>query len=248
MLKIPNNCPNCDSLLNRVKDQLFCVNTSCSAKTSKQLLHFVKTMKIMGLGEKSLDKLSLGNICDIYALTKDQLNKALGTKIGTKLFDQIASSKLTELSTFITAFGIPLIGKTAASKLSTANTPLWGITAAIAKKTGLGEKAVDSLVQWIKENKEMYSNLPITTTISKTTMETTLNVVITGKLDDFTSRTKAKEHLESCGVKLLGTLSSNANYLVCDTGIKTSSSYKKAEKLNIPVITMKELFNIIKET
>lgn len=250
MLNIPNKCPVCESTLDRVNDQLFCKNSSCSAKSSKQLLHFVKTMKIKGMGEKTLEKLDLDGIVDIYALTQDELITKLGEKIGTKLFNEITNSKHIDLDVYITSFGISLIGGSASKKLITVIKSLWDVTAELSKKAGLGEKATSNLLQWVKENKEMYIDLPITfkEVNGEPQLETLLNVVITGKLEDFPSRAKAKNHLESLGIKVLGSLSSKANYLVCDQEDSKSSSFKKAETMNIPVVTMKNLLNIIKET
>ena len=104
MISIPRECPVCYSVLEKVKDQLFCRNSSCSAKSSKQILHFLKIMKIMGLGEKTLEKLGFESINDIYNVTEEQLKTSLGDKIGTKLYNEIAKSKIIELSTFINSF------------------------------------------------------------------------------------------------------------------------------------------------
>ena len=247
MILIPKNCPVCESALERVKDQLFCRNSNCSAQSSKQILHFSKTMKIMGLGEKTLEKLELESINDIYNYTVEELKSILGEKIGTKLFNEIANSRIISLSTFINAFGIPLIGSSASAKLATVCKSLWDIDAKACKQAGIGDKATNNLLQWIIENREQYSDLPITTTVSEVTEPEDIlyNVAITGKLEDYSSRAKAKQVLESKGIKVLSKLSSNASYLICDQEDSRSSSYKKAVQLNIPVITMKNLLNII---
>ncbi len=78
--------------------------------------------------------------------------------------------------------------------------------------------------------------------------ETSCTVAITGKLNDFSSREKAKNYLTPLGVKVISSISSKTNYLVCDIESSNSSSYKKAIKLNIPIITMNNLLNdILKE-
>ena len=249
MIMIPIVCPVCSSTLVREKDQLFCRNSNCEAKSSKQLLHFVKTMKIKGLGEKTLEKLPVESINDIYDLPVDELIHQLGEKVGNKLYNEINSSKLTPLSRFIAAFGIDLIGNSASEKIANVVKSLWDITPSLCKEAGLGDKATNSLVTWITDNKELYKVLPITfIETSNTKPDTTLyNVVITEKLDDFSSRTKAKEYLEPLGISVLNTLSSKVHYLICDVD-SASSSYQKAVKLNIPVITMNDLLNILKET
>ncbi len=249
MITIPENCPCCNSVLERIKDQLFCKNSSCDATSSKQLLHFVKTMKIKGMGEKTLEKLKLESISEIYEISKEKLKEALGDKIGEKLYDEITNSQVTHLSRFISSFGIPLVGNTASDKIAIVTESLWNINKDLCKKAGLGDKVTNNLLQWVKDNKELYKDMPITFIRSeiKNPVSTKLNVVITGKLDKFSSRTKAKEYLQPLGIKVVSTLSSNTDYLVCDVD-SSSSSFKKAEKLNIPIITMNNLLNILKET
>ena len=55
----PTNCPSCNDELVWEKDQLFCHNTKCSGKTSKKIEHFASTLKIKGLGPRTVDKLQL---------------------------------------------------------------------------------------------------------------------------------------------------------------------------------------------
>jgi DNA ligase (NAD+) len=232
--------------LERVNDQLFCRNDSCDAKSSKKLQHFVKTMKIKGLGEKTLEKLDLTDINELYELSIEKLTSTVGEKVGTKLFNEIAQSKEVNLSTFIQSFGIPLIGNSASTKLAKVTDSLWKITEPMAKTAGLGDKATSNLLQWIKLNRSRYEDLPINTVASKVEkLEEIFNVCITGKLKDFSSRTKAKEFLETKGVKVLSSISSKTDYLVCDQSRSSSSSFVKAEKLSIPIITMNDLLNII---
>jgi len=59
----PEVCPACDTLLVWENDQLFCTNTRCSGKTSKKIKHFAKTLKIKGLGPRTIEKLEITSIC-----------------------------------------------------------------------------------------------------------------------------------------------------------------------------------------
>ena len=64
----PELCPSCDSSLVWENDILYCRNTECSAKNAKMVEHFARTLKIKGLGPKSIEKLGLENISDIYSM------------------------------------------------------------------------------------------------------------------------------------------------------------------------------------
>jgi len=244
-IKILEVCPVCDSKLIRVNDQLFCKNNLCDAKVFKSIMHFVKAMKIKGMGEKTIEKLGLESINSIYTLSNKYLINELGEKLGTKLYNEIEKSKNTTVDKYITGFGIPLIGKTAAEKLAQHTNNIWNINKEVCKLSGLGEKATYNLLDWILHNEVNYEDLPIKTVEGFKQSEATLKVCITGKLTDFTSREKAKTYLKDYGIQVVSSVSSNIDYLVCDVENSSSSSVKKAEKLNKQVVTMKNLLKLI---
>ena len=65
-IKAPEVCPSCEYTLVWRDDLLYCENESCSAKLNKKIEHFAKTIKIKGLGPKTVEKLDLGNFHEIY--------------------------------------------------------------------------------------------------------------------------------------------------------------------------------------
>jgi len=243
-IQILTQCPVCSSKLVRINDQLFCQNNLCDAKVFKSIIHFVKALKIKGLGEKTIEKLGLESINSIYTLSKDYIVSELGEKLGIKLYNEIEKSKNTTVDKFITGFGIPLVGKTASEKLAQHTNSIWNIDEKICKLAGLGEKATFNLLDWILHNKLDYENLPIKTVEGNKQTEATLKVCVTGKLKDFTSREKAKTYLKDYGIQVVSSVSSNIDYLVCDVEGSSSSSIKKANKLNISVITMNQLLKL----
>jgi len=243
IVQIPTICPSCESKLERVNDQLFCRNSKCSSTVQKKIQHFCKTMKIKGMGEKTLEKLDLNSIVEIYELTIAQLSAVVGEKVGTKLFNEIQKSKQTSIEDYLPAFSISLIGKSVAGKLSGKVAKLSDITKAVCSDAGLGQKATANLLSWIQNN---YIELPVTivTTIKPETVETTLKVCITGKLNNFSSRQKAAMELEALGVKVVSTVTKTLDFVVDDSD-SISSKIKKAKEYGIPVITYKTLIEEI---
>ena len=246
-LEIPTKCPVCESTLERVNDQLFCRNDSCDAKSSKKIQHFVKTMKIKGLGPASLEKLDLNSINELYSLSQEKIKSILGEKIGTKLYTEITRSRTPSLAIFIQAFGIPLIGNSATTKLAKHTNSLWSIDQEVCNVAGLGKVATTNLLQWIIKNEANYADLPITLIVSEQTKETEelFKIAITGKLNDYSSRNKAKDFLANKGISVVGAVTKNVKYLICDQVGSSSSSSTKATTLNIPIITMNDLLNIL---
>ncbi|MCB7372914.1 hypothetical protein LI003_23765, partial [Bacteroides caccae] len=74
----------------------------------KKLEQFCKVLKIKGLGPKSLEKLNLQDLPELFALEKDDLIAALDSeKIADKLLLEIEKAKAATLETVLAAFSIP---------------------------------------------------------------------------------------------------------------------------------------------
>lgn len=244
MLKIITQCPACGAALERVNSQLFCRNKQCDAQTAKKLEHFAKVLKIKGLGEKTIQKLGITELWEIYDFGESELADVLGEKIGTKLENEILNSMNADLSTILESFSIPLIGNTAAKKICSVVDSIWDINEETCKKAGLGDKATANLLLFLTEEQGLLNQLPFSyKTIKQTqnSISTGKTVVMTGKLTDYSSRDVAKKLLESYGFKVADSVSKNTNYLIDEEGVE-STKRKKAESLNIPILTIKQLF------
>jgi len=248
----PSACPTCNAALELVKDQLFCRNDKCSAKLSKQLEHYCKVMKIKGMGPKTIEKLGIESIVELYELSVEDMTDILGATMGPKLHLEIENSKIKDFPTFLAAFSIPLIGTTAASKLGTVVNNIGDITPEAAKSAGLGDKAFESLWSWLAMSwMPELQKLPIVQTgtqaavrtdVSKIPSANSVSVVITGKLTDFKNRGDAKAYLEGLGFSVASSVTKRTNYLVDEEG-RASSSRNKAESYGIPITSISELVN-----
>jgi len=242
-IEIITNCPSCGSDLEQVNSQLFCRNVSCPAQSVKKIEAFAKKMKIKGLGPASIQKLELESVLDIYFSTEDTLIEVLGEKVGTKVFKEIQNSKNVRFSTLVSALSIPLIGDTAAKKVAVEYNSFRDIMEG-SNELPLGEKASDNLFGWLLDNEEMALELDslMSYTAASAAVEQKGSVCITGKLKDFSNRNSAKEILESHGYTVTSSVSSKTAYLVDEEG-KPSSKRKKAENLNIPIVSIDFLIN-----
>ena len=239
----PIQCPSCGSKLELVKDQLFCRNPDCEAQSSKKLEHFAKTLKIKGLGPKTIEKLPLTSIPDIYSMSKEEIISEIGDKLGDKLFNQIELSKSVDLTVLLPAFSISLIGSSASKKLTKQISSIRDITHEKCLEAGLGPKSCTNLLNWYHD--EFCENLEylpfsfeaevqeVVETIGKT-------VCITGKLNDFKNRNLAKTYLESFGFTVTTSVTKKTDYLVDEEG-RVSSKSTKAEGLGIPILTIKDI-------
>lgn len=238
-IKIPTHCPCCESELHLVNAQLFCRNTSCSAQLGKKLEHFVKALNIKGLGPKSLEKLGLSDITEIFYLELADFAAALGSeKLAEKLLEEVEKSKQSSLHTVLASFSIPLIGETASKKLSGVVSHIDEITKEKCKEAGLGEKATTNLLSWLEtEFIEVRDFLPFSFKSSLTgkSTDTGATVCITGKLTSFKTKAKAHEALIAAGYSPVDSVTKNLNFLV-DESNDNSSKRQKADQYGITII------------
>ena len=248
-VKIIRDCPSCSSLLVRIKDQLFCRNTDCEAQNSKRVFNFTKKAKIKGFGEKTLEKLEIVSIPDLYSLGEDDLVSVMGEKMGVKLLAELEASRTMPLATFLSALSIPLIGRSAADKLVNVISSVEDINLETCKEAGLGGKATTSLVNWIKSEYPNYSSVLLDLSVEEKTensviLDANITVCCTGKIKGHT-RNSLSELMASLGVKVGSSVTGNTQYLICEE-YKGSSKEKKAESLEIEIISLTEFLNRIK--
>ena len=242
-IEIPTTCPSCASDLELVNSQLFCRNKDCPAQSTKKVEAFVKKMRIKGLGPASISKLGFVHPLEIYESSLEYYVEVLGEKIGQKIFNEIENSKTTTFATFLSALSIPLIGDTASKKIGSVTNSLNNIDIA-CDQVKIGPKAKENLYDWLTENSDWHLLFDYFTfqEVKKVAVQDKGNVCITGKLNDFSNRAKAKECLEGYGYTVTTTVSRKTDYLVCEDG-STSSKSKKAESLEIPIVTIDSLIN-----
>ncbi len=237
----PSLCPSCDTKLEWVKDTLYCRNNDCPSRTHKAILHWAKTLKIKGLGPKSIEKLELSSIEDIYDLTIEFMEAALGSeKLALKLNLEIEKSKLASLNLTLPAFGIPLIGNSATQKLSSGLSNLNELTTEKVIQTGLGPKAAFNLVDWYNNKFQPYLQDALKDfnfefeKINKPKITKGV-VCISGKLKSFKTKAEAVEVLENLGYKVKSSLTKDVTILINEGGVDSAKT-QKAREAGITII------------
>lgn len=237
---IPTKCPCCDSPLEKVVDQLFCRNVMCPAQLNGKLTHFAKGVGIKGLGEKTIEKLGLSSIIDLYYLDGVEAEEVLGNKIAVKLLDEIEKSKQSTFATVLASMSIPLVGNTIATKLAVNINSFDDITRESCKEAGLGDKATANLLEWKEyEYQELKDYLPFEFKQKQSVVQSTTNmgtICITGKLSSFKNKAEAKSILESLGYLVVDSLTKAVTILVDESGIG-SSKRTTAEERGLQIIT-----------
>ncbi|MEF9984174.1 MAG: BRCT domain-containing protein [Oscillospiraceae bacterium] len=271
-LSIPDSCPICGGKTEIIQDNdskvLTCTNQGCKGKLLGKFVHFCnkKCMNIEGLSEATLQKFIglgwLNEYQDIYSLSqyKDEIitMEGFGQKSYTKLMTSIESSRNVKLENFITALGIPNIGKTASKAISKFCNGEWYKLAAHLLNNfdwmclpDFGDAANDALHSFYESEYDRWAiTLAELMTFEKVeTVVTTNNpfnnktVVVTGTLKNFT-RISIQEKLEELGAKVSGSVSKNTDYLIA--GENAGSKLAKAQSLGINTLSEDDFLKIIK--
>ena len=267
----PNYCPICGGLTKLETENnstvLVCTNDNCKGKLLGKLTHFVSknAVNIDGLSESTLEKfIELGWLTcfeDIYKLksyASEMMNlDGFGEKSVKKLLKSIEMSRDTTLDRFIYALSVPLIGRSASKTISK---HFNGDFDNFCKECCLnqfdftvlddfGEAMNDSMNNYIDKNVVMIGNLAKEMYFEKLKIVSGSNLsgltfVITGSLNYFANRDEAKEKIESLCGKVSGSVSAKTSYLVCNE-VSNSSKCKKAQSLNIPIISEEELIKML---
>lgn len=239
---------------------LYCANPTCEGKLTQKIDHWVgkKGMDVKGLSRATIEKLIDWNwveeLKDIYTLKDHKaewVNKSgFGEKSVTNILNAIEESKSTTLDKILAGIGIPLIGTRVGSDLAKifdysyenfkeavdGDFEFW-------KLDGYGWEMHNALKEFDYEELDyIVKNYLSLEEPQKTTEKSNIDLngktfVITGKLSK--KRDEWIKDIENYGGKVASSVSSKTECLICNQKEDTTK-YKKAESLNIPIVTEQE--------
>lgn len=255
----------------RLIETVHCDNPACNSQVLRKFMHFAskKAMNIEGLSaatlERFLDEGYLYSFQDLYHL--DQYHEEIlrldgfGEKSYERLWNSITSSRETDFVHFLVAMDIPMIGRTKSRILNTVfSGNLVDFEAAASGSydfTALedfGETLNHNIHAWFSNEdnlclwKELQKEFTFRSEEEHTMKEVKENpfmnctVVATGKLTHFT-RDGINAKILELGGKPGSSVTKKTDYLIC--GEKAGSKLKKAQELNIPVLTEEQFLEMI---
>lgn len=258
---IPSKCPICGGETKVVVDidtaVLHCSNSQCVGKLINRLDHFCgkKGLDIKGISKATLEKLiewgwveSIADIFDLDQYKNDWVKKpGFGVKSVEKILNSIQEGRNCNLSQFIAALGIPLIGATAAKELEKHFKDWESFINAVEGRytfyclSGFGAEMHSSLIRFnYDEAIYMVKNFIVFDLITEVETSNELNgkvFVITGKVNRFKNRDELKSKIEALGGKVTGSVSKNTHYLINNDVNSTSSKNNTAKSLGIPILS-----------
>jgi DNA ligase (NAD+) len=229
-----------------VKDQLYCNNPNCPGKTSKKIEHFASTLKIKGLGPRTVQKLQISDLHDLYELPLEIMIEALQSeKLAVKLHREIENSKQVDLVDLLPAFSIKLIGRSASAKICSKIKNILDINEETCAEAGLGPTATNNLLDWlIEEFTDGYDRLPFRwqqlTKIEEKSADNGV-VCISGRLKSFKTKAAATQYLETKGYLVKSSLTKDVTILVNESGIESAKTQAARDKGVLIITNLKEI-------
>lgn len=267
--KMPEACPVCGAPAYReeLESAYRCSGIACPAKLFRSLVHFASrdAMNIDRLGPASIELLLsiglLNDVADLYRLSEHKADlvqlEGLGEKSVDNLLTAIDSTKSNGLPRLIFGLGIRHIGAKAAKTLAEAYGDMERIRALttdeIINLPDFGPKMAKSLYESIRQEQTMRVldklrdvGVCWKEAIREDKPEGKLNAktfVITGSFLG-QDRREITELVESNGGKVTTSVSRKTDYLLA--GESAGSKLEKAKALAVPIISIEDLFAILK--
>lgn len=263
--EFPTTCPSCGSPVTSDEGEaaVRCTNTDCPAQLMRHLIHFVSrdAMDIDGMGPSVLEQLINADLikspADLYRLTAEQISALdrKAEKSAANLISSIEKSKSNDLYRLVYALGIRNIGLKAAKIICENFETIEDIMNAGAedfeKIDGFGSImakslesyfSLDSTKQLISELKDL--GLQMTPSAPKKSggIFEGKTFVLTGTLPTMT-RSEASKLIEQHGGKTSSSVSKKTSFVLA--GEEAGSKLTKAQNLGIPIITEKQLLEMI---
>ena len=269
LIPIPSICPICGGPLETSVSEagvknLVCNNVNCEGKLINILDHYCgkKGMDIKGLSKATLEKLIdwgwVSNITEIYSLDNfrdEWINKAgFGVKSVDNILDAIEKSRDCSLEQFISALGIPLIGRRVAQEICKHISTYDELRQKIdshydfTQWDTFGYEKFHSLISFDFSNADIiYKNYIKIQQKENNDNEQTLTgltFVITGKVKKFKNRDEIKALIENAGGKVASSVTSKTDYLINNDISSNTSKNVTAQRLGKPIITEEEFINL----
>lgn len=257
--RMPRRCPVCRSEAVRAEGEVarYCTNAACPAQVRERLLHYASrgAMDVQGLGRALVEQLThegpVRDVSDLYELDPERLAALdrMGAKSAANLIVQLEASKSRPLHHLIFGLGIRQVGQRAAGLLATTFGSMDRLLEAGVEELEAVEDIGPATAAAIRRFAEQPANLELLQRLRRAGLSMQaaspppradasspfhgLTVVLTGTLPTLT-RQEAREHLESVGARVSGSVSRKTDLVVA--GSSAGSKLTQARELGIDVI------------
>lgn len=268
---IPSVCPVCGERteIKKVSNAkaLYCTNPECQAKHVKAFALFVSrdALNIEGLSEATLEKFIakgfIREFSDLFHLDRysEEIRQmeGFGEKSYNNLIASAKKARVTTLPRVIYSMGIAGIGLANAKVICKefhydVDAMIHADEETLNAIDGIGGVLAGAFVSYFKDEDhiKILLNLLKELEIPAEMEDNTERIlegkkfVITGSVAHFANRGEVKELIESLGGKVTGSVTAKTDFLINNDVHSASSKNKKANELNIPIISEEEFIEM----
>lgn len=280
--KLPKVCPSCGQVLTIENEAgrktLHCYNIDCAAQCLDRLKKFVSRegMNIVGLSSEKLNALiDAGFITDYASLYEIEKYRAkiealpgFGKSSTDSLLKAIDQSRNCKLQNFLTAIGIPLVGKATAKQIADAFTEEYYASPerdsydVLVKylfellrreSSVIGIAASKAIWKYFQDNESAMVAVLEHLSIGKMEVPTMSCTVagktfcVTGSLEMFANRNALIEDIQNHGGAFTSSVSSKTDFLISNDQSSNSGKILKAKECGVNIITENEYLTMTSE-
>jgi DNA ligase (NAD+) len=262
---MPQTCPACGTRVVREGANYFCpAGIMCPGQLGCCLTHFAsrEAMDIEGLGDETARQLIEHNlvkdVSDLFRLNVEDLQSLPGFAAASarKQYQAIRASTRPRLDRFIFALAIRHVGQRTARRLAQAFGSLAKLREANERQIALvagpvvgrsvrqffGNTTNKRVLQRLEKSGVIIEDMPVPKSSHVLAGKT---FVFTGTLSHFT-RGEAKEAVETCGGRVVSSVSRNTDYVVA--GVNPGSKLTDAKQLGVKIVGESAFGRLLRET
>ena len=265
------HCPECETPLSRIEGeaQHYCPNTEyCPPQIKGRIQHFISrnAMDIDGLGSETVSQLVdeglINRIEDLYQLKAEELIvlDRMAQKSVENLLEGVSKSKDQPFAKVLFGIGIRHVGQTVAKTLAKEFGSIDQLSQAtfdeLVAINEIGPRIAESVLSFfalepnqitIERLKKEGLNFEVVQNdkVQKKQLFEGKSIVVSGVFSNF-SRSELKQLIEELGGKNVSSISSKTDLLIAGDQMGPAKK-KKAEALNIPMLSEIDLENKLKE-
>ena len=265
------HCPECETPLSRIEGeaQHYCPNTEyCPPQIKGRIQHFISrnAMDIDGLGSETVSQLVdeglINRIEDLYQLKAEELIvlDRMAQKSVENLLEGVSKSKDQPFAKVLFGIGIRHVGQTVAKTLAKEFKSIDQLSQATFDEliaiNEIGPRIAESVLSFfalelnqitIERLKQEGLNFEVIQNdqAQKKQLFEGKSIVVSGVFSNF-SRSELKQLIEELGGKNVSSISSKTDLLIAGDQMGPAKK-KKAEALNIPMLSEIDLENKLKE-
>ncbi|MCO4752925.1 MAG: NAD-dependent DNA ligase LigA [Bacteriovoracaceae bacterium] len=248
----PEVCPSCSEKTYVEDIRLVCKNPTCPEKVKDEILNFIRKMGIENLSDKRLEELInakvIQDIPSLYDLNVEKLMQMdkVKEKLASKIVNSIEDSKQVELTTLLASLGISGGAFNKCEKIVHNGFDTWEKIKSLTpeKLIEIESFAEKSSMEFARS---LQSKIPLVESllekgieVKKSSVKTDTKIAgkkfcITGSLS--MKRADLQKIIKENGAVAVSSVTSATDYLITNDVESSSSKFKKAKQLAIPILS-----------